>query len=739
MLTEKLWNNEVNLNVVKYMISESTKMYNTLFEKKNNNEIYESNLILQFISDDIYEFDCITKFSKIMIENGINIQMWKNIYDEIQKYNLCVNENEQIYNVMKLIVKNYSKKSDEYKFMDKIITSSYKSGITLKQTKFSETSNRIELIKNRLSDDYNNCPIISLTENELKGINLNILKKYYNEQTQLYDIPLNKQIYNLFQKLIDNSNVRKKIDDMIYDSYEKNIPRLTYLFIYKHVKANMLGYETYLDLITQHSKDTVKNTLESIIVSLGDRCNLELSIMSQLKKKCENDTILYTWDIPYYINKWKILYGIDEKTILQYFEINNTLTSILNIVSNMFSLKITKITNPKLSVLNNNDVVVYRIVKGNTIIGEVIFDLYNRQNKINGARTTCINTRCMYPFEKQRIQPVSIYVSMNIEKKDVTLITLDNLIILFNEIGKIIYYVSCEASYSLFGGMYSEPEIVDAFGKFVELLLFTNDTLKVISKNIHNSTQLTNEVLNKIIGHQKLEYGVTYKYQCLYSMYDLFVHSQTDFINECKTIMRIQNIDVQRSNILECMHEMYNSFYEAIFNVGKKSIYKESKHFHPVIWSYLFNGNENMNFLKILSDIYAHNLYNSFCSYKNKQEFCTNLSMFITNSTSNNSIQFSEFIKKQLSVNCMFEYFGLNNNDMSLSLYNINEKNIRTALYLSPEQNDVVNKKNIVKENIKKKSPEQHKQKNHFEMCSDNIKLSESDPEFKRLLSQVMH
>lgn len=728
MLIEKLWNNEMTIEIVRYMIKNSIKTYNMKLQTNmsDNNNRYS---FLAFISDDIYEFDCISCFAKLMIDLNINTSLWKTISSEIQHYNEYINNNECIYKILVSIQQYYNKTSDEYKFIGKIMNSYQKSGVMLKQSKLPEINKKINLIENKLSTDYNeNTPMIILSPSEIVGLPIELIKDYYNKSSQNYELPLSKQLYNICHKFIVNSNVRKKIDDKIYDSYQKNIPKLTYLFIYKHVKANMLGYDTYLEHITHHQNETIRSILENIIIELSNRCNLEMDILSQMKQNSEHTRQLNTWDITYYINKWKLLYGINENEISPYFEINNTITNIFNIVSKLFSLQFTKVPNAKRSIFGKfaDEVDVYKITQNGMIIGELTLDLYSRQGKLAGTHTVCINNKCYYPFEKKLINHASIILNMSINRATPTLLSLGDISALFNEIGKIIYYVSSTSSYSLFGGMYTEIEIIDSIGKFVELIMFGKDILKLVSKNYTSGQQLSDELVDKILNHRKLDYGITYKYQCLYGLYDLFVHSQVDFINNCKSLMRISDVTVQKEKILDCMYKIYNMFYETIFNVGSVSIHKEEKHFHPVLWSYLFNGSENVNFLKILSEIYAHDLYQLYEHSKAKSVFCCKMTEFIAKSTMKQQVNIlEEFTGRPLSSTHMLEYFGLGENDTLLSLYNIDpNKNVsvkspqknkgKDSLYLSP---DVVQQKNKV---------------NHFEQTSEN------DPKIKKMLSQVM-
>ena len=164
MLIEKLLNNEMTIEIVKGMVSNSIMLYNTNLQlDMTNND--NRNSFLAFISDDIYEFDCISCFSRVMMDLNINVAIWKNISNEIQQYNTYITENEYIYKILLSIRQYYKVPSDEYRFINKIINSSQKFGVTLKQTKFPEINKKINLIETKLASDYNeNMPIIILNQ-----------------------------------------------------------------------------------------------------------------------------------------------------------------------------------------------------------------------------------------------------------------------------------------------------------------------------------------------------------------------------------------------------------------------------------------------------------------------------------------------------------------------------------------------------------------------------------------------
>lgn len=740
MLVEKLWNDEITIDIVKNMIAKSIDMYNDCLRcdlaVKTNRDKFTA-----FISDDIYEFDSIMRFARTMIDLNLNMTYWISISDEIRKYNMYISENEHVYKVLNELIKYYQRNSIEFLFLNKIINSSNKSGINLKHTRLNDINKKIQMIENKLAYDFNeNPPKIILSINEIGDFPNELIGNYYDPIKKVYELPLDKQTYLNCHKYLVGSDVRKKVDDKLCAHYEKNIPKLTYLFIYKHAKSNLLGYDSYLNCVSGYSKEQIRLMLEDIIISLKDRCELEIDFLSKMKMSFENEQQLSTWDISYYVNKWKILYGINECEISHYFEVGNTVTKMIEIISKLFSIQFIKVTpTDKVSKLRRN-FVVYKILQKNSIIGEVTLDLFARDGKNNSSRTTCINNNCEYPYGCNKMTPVSVVICMNLENKKPALLQLSDLACLINNFGKLIYFISCNSNVSLFGGMYSGVEVVETFGKLLELIMFEKDVLKILSysdKSSSPSKRLSDELIEKILQHRKLDYGLVYKYQCLYGLYDLFVHSQTEFISDCKNLVQINNADEQKEKIIGCMKNIYNLFHNTIFNTGSMTIYKDPHHFHPVLWTYLFNGNETVNFLKILSDVYAHELFTMISNSTNKPQFCQKLTTFISENITKDTLNIGDFIGKKISPMQMLNYFGLNENDASLSLYNIGTTTIQQK-GLSKQQK---RKTDLGVANIPRKphnddslymSPEIQKQQNHFEQMSEN------DPNIKQILNQVM-
>lgn len=744
MLVQKLLSGEITID----HINETIKLSKSTYANKISTDMkLERNRhdLLSFISDDIYEFDCITKYAKVMDMLGINREKWNTIYSSVRKYNNDLQSFPNLYIVLEKILKNYSPKSFEYKFIKKILDSNKKTGYglsSINSKKFKKLNNIIESNEKKiLTENSSDFPTIKIPKTIVNHISPSILSKFgFVSDENNYVVQLNKNIYTLLQKNLKSSKHREFIDDTLFQYYSKNIPNLIYLLIYKNNKAKMLDFPSYLAYLTRHEKTKVYKTLQKIILKLTNKYDFEMDIMEQLKLKYENDKNICSWDIPFYMNMWKKIYGVNESEISQYFEFNTTLTNIFVIINELFGISFTqKLTDDKKYKINywNTCDIVFTIQKDNVTIGEWILDIFARENKCNNVSTICINNRCFYPFDTKKLQPLHIVTTMSLNKSTPMLLNFNDVRMLIQELGKIIYFLSCSSEYSIFGCMYSEVEYVDAFGKLLDMIMFKKEYLSRIM-TYHDNKQsgagkndtVKKNLIDKLIKFIKLDYGISYKYQCLYALYDLYIHSESDFVEECKKIISSTNTTEIEKNtqLIKYMCNIYDIIYTTIFSTAEHDIKKKPEHFHPIVWFNLFNGNENINFLKILSDIYAHELFSAFEKHTSKNIYCDKLLKYINSSINQHYISINSFLGHNISTKLLTENFSLRDSDMALSVYDREKLGIPAS---PPE-------KKLVTHNSPKLyiSPESQSGKeysyNHYEQ------LSENNIEMKKLIGLVM-
>ena len=690
MIVRKLLNNEIDINVVKQLISNSIRLY----EKEIKCDMTDPNnrtSLLAFISDDTYEFDCISRCAKSMIDCGVNINLWTNILEIVRKYNKQRNKNEKLYRCLKSIIKYYTESSNEYKFINKILRCFEKNGINVNSEMYDNINSKINLLENVLNSSPNdNYAKITLTNKELGICSNDNLNTFYNKSSHVYEIPIIQSTYEYCQKNIMQSETRQKINNILFEHRSDKISKLVYLIICKHMKAKLLNYENYFEYTSTYDMNTILDLLKNIVLNIRGRCDIETSVLSQLKKKFENKDELDFCDIDFYIHKWKREYGLHMFEISQYFELNETLRTIMAIIEIIFSIKFTKSETLNGYLHDKYDMETYVITKNGRIVGELTFDLFDRVNKLPQNRVICVNNNCMYPFVKKENTQCSMIFSMFLTKQNSTLLDIENLTSLFNNFGKVIYFISCHSDYNLFGCMYSKQEIVDMFGKFFELIMFEHEMLLRISKHYATGEKLNKAIISKIIQHRKLDFGIIYKYHCLIGLFDLSVHSQSVFVDECKKIMKSTDCEIQKNKITQHMYDVYNKLYSVVYNSGNINISKNDKHFHPILWSHLYNGNENAPYIRILSDIYGHMIYDLYSKVKNKNVFCTKLCDTISNTTMDNNIRIERITNTKITIEPMLNYYCINvSGENGMSLYQVANKTHdkeKLKLYVSPDE-----------------------------------------------------
>lgn len=561
--------------------------------------------ILSFLSDDVFEFDTLIRIIDLFINIGQYDVKIIEVNRAIKKYNTALNSDYNVLKMLRELNQYYDKHTQEHKFINKIVGCYEKRGIHIKKNSMKKIKKKIEHIECRMMNIPKN-KTITLNSDEVNGVPHDFLKCFCNHDKKQFNIVLNKMTYQILLKNIKNGDVRKKIEELYYG--DNNFNNFARLIVYRHKYANMLGYPNYCELKTGIRGKRMTTLIENIVSKLDDVCAKEIKILSELKSKRETTSNIYTWDLLYYLNKWKKIYGITEN-VNEYFEMTNTLSRILEILEMMFSIKFKQC--PPIFKLWDPSVITYCITQNDTIIGYVMLDMFVRNNKLNQNKTICLIPRSDYPHNTGTKQLAHIVVFCNIIKQNPTLLSIQDLTNIMREFGHMIHYLLNVTKYSAFNGMNMDLEIVETISTFFQHLSTDGTILKYISQHYKTNEKINDSLIDKICKVKKLDYGITYKYRCLYALYDLFVHSFDEFIDSCHKILKFAGNGAD-DKLKKLALNYYNKFYEKIMNSDTNYMIKKNETlYHPNIWTYLFNGyDDSTNYTRIIADIYSYNLYN---------------------------------------------------------------------------------------------------------------------------------
>ena len=621
----KIFNYNLNDKSLNLIIEKSKNNYKNILKldiKDENNR----NKILNFINEDTYIFNNLVNSGRCFYCLGINQNYWLNIIQKIVNYNdyIILNFNE-FQDKMIEMLKYYKEETEEYIFIKKII-------------KFYV---------------YKNNPEINKIYQNIKN-NINLINQNYNKQ---YEVKINNKQFtinhNNFIEIIKNErdkNIKNNIIDFYYSKYNDIINPLINLFIDKYLLNQKLNLIDINDLQNKLS------IIQKITENITNRCCLEINSMIDIKKIIEKDDNqkIYADYIEYYIKILKELYGVYDKNITNNLNCEYVINIILILIKNYFNLEIKKNNdNDNNEYQKKYNFLSYNIFYNNKLIGELIIDLYNRNNKIENIECFSINSSC---YINNNFPAIINVISCNFDKNK-KVINFDELEKLIKVFGKCFYFFFNKQKYCYYNDKY-----IIMFEELFKLLFLTENTIKLFSNN-----NISKENIRKLINSLNLNYGLSYKYKCIKCLTDIFTTTNTDFIKEL-----IELKDNHPDLLQEHMKNIYCKFFNTIINNSIQVIELNKEHFQLIQWKELFTDEMISTYKFIEQNIYAVEIFNEINKYKNNNN---DLKIFIDkfiNELSNININFEKLINHKPNYLSIIKI--VDDNNITNSLFDIETK-----------------------------------------------------------------
>lgn len=605
--------------------------------------------IMSIISNDINEytsFHSMCNFLQLVspsndVKNGCQVadtllsgyitelNLNKNIYDKIVELYEYGTKNKYLDNVDKI-------------FLNKIINGYKKNGIDLSSDKkelLIKIKKEIIKIETNLFNDLNkeNNKIIKFTFNDLHGLPRHIKNKLQivSDNPVTYGLKLNRSNYASCMKYIKNENVREKIEFFYHTKCSYNLDSLTRLFILKNKYAKLLSYNAYIDYKVDgemiKNSNNIKNFLTKILGKLDYRFNKEIMTLLKFKKSDKNfvddRTKLNSWDIDYYITKWKKSYGLNEQKIMEYFPLQHVLSNILKIYQKLFDIKISIEEN---SFVWYPDVITYRVTDNNNnneLLGFFYLDIYKRKNKYNQIR--CFSLQQAFDNANNKQLPISaIMAYFDKPRRDkMTLLSYNDVISFFHEFAHIMHQMLGKTKYSLLSGTNVENDFVEIPAQIIENLCWNKQILKIISSHYVDNSMLPDDLIHKLQNIKNITTGIQYKRHIMYSIFDQMVHSSNNFLGVVEENLKIMDKEEQKKSIISTMSKLYKQLFEKIMicDISKNKITFNDGAFMPTSWINFVSGHDAHYYSYIRNKVASSDIYYQKFNNKNIVQACLEL------------------------------------------------------------------------------------------------------------------
>lgn len=614
----------INWDIKSNEIIEIAHDITTKSKEINNNlcnlDIKDNNSAQKFmslISDDITEIQIFQSICGFLQYVGISpeIRQASFIADlNIIKHTNELNSNKNIY-IQLLKVKEYVKDNNDIKFIDKLIKSYERNGIKLpndKQDLLMRIRYEISKLENAIMNNITEYDNKSMEFNisDLHGLSNDLINSFKKISSTKISLNLNQNNYNLLLKYVDDTNVRKNIEMKYAERYDHMFDNISKLLILRDKHAKLLTYNSHSDYkaCNQMTKtsENIRNFLLELVEKLNYRCKRELDTLFTVMKKYNNqNNYINSWDLQYYIMKWKCEYGVNENMLREYFELNHTLNKIFQLYETMFGIQFTK-TNKSYETWHQ-DVQVIKIENNKKeLLGYLYLDLYARNGKYSQTRCFCLQPPCVFPNKKGQFLIPTIALIASFSKNQVNnkvLMNFYDVISLFHELGHVMHYIFAKNKYILFSGLNVENDFIETPAQVLDLLCWEKEIIKFISSHIVSKQPLPDDLINKVVKLKNLELALHYKKHILISLFDQIIHSSNSFIESCEESLKSNKIQELKTNF----SNLHIDLYDTVFNDTRIKSNKEI--IVPNEWIIFLYGSDSQYYSSIWSRVMSSDIY----------------------------------------------------------------------------------------------------------------------------------
>lgn len=562
----------------------------------------------------------------------------------------------------------------DIKFIKKIINGYKRNGIDIskkRKDKLLDIKSKINNIERGIFNFIcNNNITIKINVKYLEGIP-SIYLNNFNRINEDCAIPLNKSNYNICMTYIKTPKIRKHVEFIYHNQHKKVTKDFIQLLSLRQTHAELLGYNNHAEYrISDQMAGTTENIQHFLLELLEEvdvRYSKEIETLSRLKKKDGLPEQLDSWDIQYYTNMWKNIYGLDENTVREYFPLNKTLINIMKVYQNLFNIKfIKKDTEFKW----NEDVILYLIYQEDKLMGYLFFDIFKRKGKYDKIR--CFSLKQYSNYIDLEEHPVSILLaSFNKPEQNHVLLNHRDVISIFHELGHIMHLIFGKIKYSLLSGTNVENDFIETPAQILDMLCWNNNIIKSISNHYVSGKSLPENIIKKMVKIKNLNVGISYKRNILIGIYDQLVHSSKYFIDNIQEIITKKLEEHDMSTI--------SNFYRQLFSNIMNDINFNDNILYPCsIINFIGNGD-------------ARYYTNVWCKVQSSDVYCTK---FIDKNIEQLKYAIREFIEKILKHGGSINSFELMMNYLNrkpsfngfVNIYNLDVQVSDLSYYINTEK-----------------------------------------------------
>lgn len=434
-----------------------------------------------------------------------------------------ISSNRELYNGFKYYAKNSAPNeqlsAEQQYYIEETLKDFKRSGLDLPDDKLEELKKiKKELVDIEQEFDKNiaqDQSKIEVTKEELAGLPEDFIESRPKTDNGKYIIYTNMPNFNQIMENCTVAATREKFWNVYNNrAYPVNQKVLEDLVQKRYELAHLIGFPTYaaleLDGEMVHTTDRAATFLNDLVGKAQKKAVQEVKDFTA--KLPESVTLvdgkLKPWDANFIKAAYKKeKYNIDENKISQYFPMQSTIDSLLDIYQKFFNLEfkqvpVTGLWDPEVKLIE-----VFDKTQKETL-GYLFMDLYPRANKYSHA---CEHTIIPVSYDKNGKPNLGVAIVIANFPKPMadkpSLLLFKDVNTFFHEFGHAMHALLGRTKVASFSGTKVKRDFVELPSQMLEEWLWEPEILKLVSKHYQTGQQLPDELIAQILKARTFDSG----------------------------------------------------------------------------------------------------------------------------------------------------------------------------------------------------------------------------------------
>lgn len=294
-------------------------------------------------------------------------------------------------------------------------------------------------------------------------------------------------------------------------------------------KANLLGYDTYADMVLEdrmaQNADNVKTLLDDIFDAGHPHAIKDKEAVEATAKKNGHTDELKRWDWAFYselLRKEK--YNLTDEMTKPYFELNSVINAVFGLAKNLYKLSF----KPNSDIPTyHKDVTVYEVYgpQRKEVKAILFLDFHPRKGKSQGAWMTTFREQSV---EDGKYKAPFVSLVMNFTKptsKEPALLTFDEVTTFLHEFGHALHAMLSNVKYSSQSCTNVYRDFVELPSQMHENWALEKEWLDMWAKHYKTGEKMPDDLIQRIKDARNFNSGYASDRQISFGLVDMAWHS----------------------------------------------------------------------------------------------------------------------------------------------------------------------------------------------------------------------